>query len=121
MRMTSMGGRARLGAGRLLSPRQERVARRLLEQVAPGPAIFFRDACDLLAEGPARPSVTHLIAHLLREVEGAVRSVLEPANAAAGVKNDKHRVRIRATALNFRDLRALVPDFRVGGHESATR
>ena len=51
MRMTSMGGRARLGAGRLLSPRQERVARRLLEQVAPGPAIFFRDACDLLAEG----------------------------------------------------------------------
>ena len=26
-----------------------------------------------------------------------------------------------ATALNFRDLRALVPDFRVGGHESATR
>jgi hypothetical protein len=27
----------------------------------------------------------------------------------------------RPTALNFRDLRALVPDFRVGGHESATR
>jgi hypothetical protein len=25
------------------------------------------------------------------------------------------------TALNFRELRALVPDFRVGGHESATR
>ena len=96
MWMTSVGSGVRPATSRLLSPRQERVARRLHEQVAPGQAVFFRDACDLLAEGPVRPSVTHLIAHLLREVESAVRSVLEPANAAAGVEKDKHRVRIRA-------------------------
>lgn len=58
--------------------------------------MFFRDACGLLAERPLCPSVTHLVAHLLREVESAVRSVLEPPNAAAGAKTDKHRARIEA-------------------------
>jgi hypothetical protein len=64
--------------------------------VGVGAAVFFRDACGLVAERPARPSVTHLVAHLLREVESALRSVLEPANAAADVKTDKHRARIRS-------------------------
>lgn len=64
------------GMGRALSPRQARVAQRLLAQVGPGPARFFRDACELVAQGPALPSVTHLVAHLLREVESAVRSIL---------------------------------------------
>src|SRR5262249_1000207 len=36
------------------------------------------------------------VGHLLREVESAVRSVLEPPNAGVGVKRDKHRAKIEA-------------------------
>src|SRR5215472_5442684 len=61
-----------------LSPRQESIARRL-RQLGEGPAAFFIDACELLAEQPPRRTVTHLVAHLLREVESAVRWVLDPA------------------------------------------
>src|SRR6266545_425796 len=94
--MTSVSSGEPASPGRSLSPRQERIAQRLLTQVGPGPAAFFRDACGLVAERPTRPSATHLVAHLLREVESAVRSVLEPANAATGVRIDKHRAKIRA-------------------------
>ena len=65
------------GSDRALSPRQERIAGRLFRQVGLGSAAFFRDACVLLAEVPPRPTATHLVAHLLREVESSVRSVLE--------------------------------------------
>ncbi|MFB9830935.1 hypothetical protein [Actinoallomurus acaciae] len=71
------------------------MARRLGQQVGLGPAAFFRDACGLLAERPLRLSVTHLVSHLLREVESAVRSVLEPPKAGAGAK-DRHRAKIEA-------------------------
>jgi hypothetical protein len=49
------------GHGLPLSPRQERIARWLLTQVGPGPAAFFRDACELMAEGQRRRTVTHLV------------------------------------------------------------
>jgi len=61
-----------------LSLRQESVARRL-RQLGEGSAAFFIDACGLLAEQPPRRTVTHLVAHLLRDVESAVRWVLDPA------------------------------------------
>jgi hypothetical protein len=67
----------------VLSPRQESIARRL-QQLGEGPAAFFIDACALLAEQPPHRTVTHVVAHLLREVESAVRSVLEPPGAGAG-------------------------------------
>ena len=86
---TSPGYRSR-------SPRQERVAQRLLTQVGPGPAAFFRDSCRLVSEGSAWPSATHLVAHLLREVESAVRLVLEPAGADALGQADGHKAKIRA-------------------------
>jgi hypothetical protein len=72
------------------------VARRLARQIGQGPAGFFREACGLLAERPHRLSVTHLVGHLLREVESAVRDVLEPPNAATGVKKDRHRAKVEA-------------------------
>lgn len=93
--MTSLNSMEPAGPGMPLSPRQERVARRLLGQIGPGPATFFRDACGLVVEAQMRPSVTHLVAHLLREVESAVRSILEPANAGAGAKTDRQRAKIR--------------------------
>jgi hypothetical protein len=84
------------GSGRALSPRQERIAGRLFRQVGLGSAAFFRDACVLLAEVPPRPTATHLVAHLLREVESSVRSVLEPTDAGAEAEDGNHKASIRA-------------------------
>ena len=79
---------------RALSPRQESIVRRLRE-IGEGPAEFFVAACELLAEEPRRTGVTHLVAHLLREVESAVRSVLDPAGDARQGR-DKHRASVIA-------------------------
>ena len=59
--------------------------------------MFFADACGLLAGDPPSSTVTHLVAHLLREVESAVRAVLQPAGGSGkGSGADKHRVSILA-------------------------
>lgn len=94
--MTSLNSGSSAGRRPSLSPRQEKIAGRLLSQVGPGPASFFREACELVREQPRRRSVTHLVAHLLREVESAVRSVLEPSEAAVGVRSGRHRVKVLA-------------------------
>lgn len=64
-------------AFRFRDPRQERIYRRLL-LVGPGPAAFFSDACRLMAAGTPLETTLHLVAHLLREVESALRDVLLP-------------------------------------------
>ena len=79
---------------RALSPRQESITRRLRE-IGEGPAEFFVAACELLAEEPRHTGVTHLVAHLLREVESAVRSVLDPSGDARQGR-DKHRASVIA-------------------------
>ena len=77
-----------------LSPRQESIARRL-RQLGDGPVAFFIEACELLAEQPPRRTMTHLVAHLLREVESAVRSVLD-SSAERRPGQDKHRASVVA-------------------------
>lgn len=62
---------------RLNDPRQGRIYRRLT-LVGPGPASFYRDSCHIMALSPLLDSTTHLVAHLLREIESALRDVLEP-------------------------------------------
>src|SRR6266550_5514031 len=61
---------------RFTDPRQERIYRRLRD-IGPGPAAFYRDACQLMESSAGLASTTHIIAHLLREVESALRDVLE--------------------------------------------
>ena len=56
--------------------RQERIHRRLL-LIGPGPAAFYRDACALMQGQPPLTTTTHLVAHLVREIESAMRDVLE--------------------------------------------
>jgi hypothetical protein len=63
---------------RLSDPRQTRTYERLARLVGPGPAAFFLDTCRLMDEGRPFRSTTHLVAHLLREIESALRDVLEP-------------------------------------------
>jgi hypothetical protein len=47
-----------------------------LTQLGPGPAPFFRDACELMVEQPTRVTATHVVSHLLREVESGLREVI---------------------------------------------
>jgi hypothetical protein len=57
---------------------QERVYRRLL-LIGPGPAAFFGDACRIVngySVGVSLETSTHLVGHLLRDLESAVRLVL---------------------------------------------
>lgn len=75
----------------------------------------YRDE-DYLPAARARPGGDALAAAQWRAWQGQLW---------AGVRRDPSRFRLGAvpswgTALNFRDLHALVSDFRVGGHESAT-
>src|SRR5208283_666125 len=60
--------------------RQARIYDRLERLVGAGPAGFFFDACRLMEQSPSYQSTTHLVAHLLREIESALRDVLEPVS-----------------------------------------
>lgn len=57
------------------NPRQQRIHRLLLEFIGPGQADQYEDARRLLGEQPPHKTTVHLVAHLLREIESAVRSV----------------------------------------------
>jgi hypothetical protein len=81
----------------VLSPRQESIAAQLREMIGEGPAALFADACMVLFQDPRPVSASHLVAHLLREVESAVRSVLQPPADARGLKGqDRHQASITA-------------------------
>ncbi len=56
-------------------PRQREIARRL-EFLGGAPSTYFRDACELMSRPADFGSITHLVAHLLREIEGALRGAL---------------------------------------------
>lgn len=62
----------------ILNPKQEKIIQRLNRLVGPGSASFYEDACYLMAQEPHLPSTTHIVSHLLREIESALRDVLEP-------------------------------------------
>jgi len=49
--------------------------RRLLDIAGPGPATAFQDACRLMVLDPPFENTTHLLAHLLREMESALRRI----------------------------------------------
>ena len=63
-----------------------------LQLVGPGPAAFFRDACWLIQNEGALESTSHLVAHLLREIESALRSALRPL----ATKTDDHNADARS-------------------------
>lgn len=67
-----------------LTPRQQRVVKRLREQISEGTAEWFTAACELLAQEPQPRALTHLVGHLYREIEGAVRFVLDPVKEKRG-------------------------------------
>lgn len=65
-------------AGSSPDPRRLRIRWRLGKLVGPGPAAFYSDACDLMDDPARLDSTTHLVGHLIREIESALRAVLSP-------------------------------------------
>ncbi|XVU24209.1 hypothetical protein ACQPZJ_44425 [Actinoplanes sp. CA-054009] len=59
-----------------LTAQQADIYRRLARLVSAGAAEFWREACDLMA-APVRPTTSHMVGHALREVDSAIRAVLE--------------------------------------------
>lgn len=83
---------------RFRDARQERIYRRL-RLIGEGPAAFYRDACRLMEESASLESTSHLVGHLLREVEDAVRAVLQPQPNGPGSQagdSEGHRQSIAA-------------------------
>ncbi|HKT11946.1 MAG TPA: hypothetical protein VJW77_08995 [Terriglobia bacterium] len=63
---------------RFEDPRQARIFEGLLRLVGPGPAAFFRDACRIMTEEIPYDSTSHLVGHMVREIESALREMLRP-------------------------------------------
>jgi len=61
----------------LSDPHQVAIHRRL-QLVGPEVADFFHDCCAIMPGATSLRSRTHLAAHLLREIDGRLRDVLEP-------------------------------------------
>jgi hypothetical protein len=60
-----------------LTAQQADIYRRLTRLVSPGAAEFWREACERMTETPVRPTTSHMVGHALREVDSAIRAVLE--------------------------------------------
>ena len=80
-----------------MSPRQERVHRLLQELTGPGPAACYIDAFRLRYESSPYATTVHLVAHLFREIESAVRGVVAPRKFVPPRKSGHdHEDQIRA-------------------------
>ncbi len=68
--------------------RRMRVTLRLRKLVGPGAADFFLDACALMDEPFSFLSTSHLVGHLMREIEGSLRDVLRPLAQVGGTLDE---------------------------------
>jgi hypothetical protein len=88
------------GVNTIRSPRQERILKRLNRLVGPGSAAFYEDACWLMENKSITRSTTHLVSHLLREIESSLRDVLAPFMDRTTFKNqsgeEEHKEEILA-------------------------
>lgn len=77
-----------LPAGPSPDPRRLRIRSRLGKLVGRGPAAFYRDACDLMDEPTRLHSTSHLVGHLIREIESALRAVFGSMASTADRTSD---------------------------------
>src|SRR5713226_7561770 len=59
-------------------PQQERIYQRIRNRISEGVAVCYRDVCRLRNNPLLFESTTHLVAHLLRDMESAIRSMALP-------------------------------------------
>jgi len=62
---------------------QSQLYEKLGRFLGPGPAAFYLDAHRMVAEPTPYTSTTHVVAHLLREIESSLRRILLPYNYPA--------------------------------------
>jgi hypothetical protein len=76
---------------RFADPRQAKIYERL-KLIGDAPAAFYLDACRLLNEQPQYASTSHLVGHLLREIDGSLRDVLESgSDQKVTGEQDRHK------------------------------
>lgn len=80
-------------AFRFSDPNQAETHRRL-GRLGPGPASFFKDACRLMASR-SMETTAHLVGHCLREIDSALREVLEVVVPKVTGTEDNHRAHIQ--------------------------
>jgi len=59
-------------------PQQERIYHKIQNRISEGVAVSYRDACRLRNNPLLFESTTHLVAHLLRDMESAIRNMALP-------------------------------------------
>ena len=83
---------------RFADPRQQRIYDELRQLVGPGPAACFRDICWLMEQPTVLQTTTHIVGHLLREIESALRALFrplaEPRPATVPCQGESHRAQI---------------------------
>ncbi len=84
------------------NPRQQKIYERL-HLIGPGPAKFYKDACAIMSMQPPLDSTTHLVSHLMREIESALRDVLEVFSNDDGQfgENEGHKASINAVLVGL--------------------
>jgi len=75
-------------------PRQNLIHDYLKRLVGEGAASFYKDACRLMAVTPAFETTTHIVGHLMREIESSLRAVLEGITEPVPTGGDKHKKQI---------------------------
>lgn len=82
---------------RITDPKQMRIHERLLRLVDPCAAAFYHDAVELMVTRPPYQAFTHLVAHLIRDVQSAILDIIEPLSPDPGAKRgttDAHKLRV---------------------------
>ena len=67
---------------------------KLRQLIGPGPAIMYRDACQLMQGDSGLGSISHLVSHLLREINGAVIDSMLPMDWKPSDPNHAYRCKI---------------------------
>ncbi len=75
---------------------QRKLHQKINNLLGPGPAALYYDVHRMLAEPSPYISTTHLVAHLLREIESSLRRVLLPYNYASASEEERHKQQIEA-------------------------
>ncbi len=76
---------------RFENQQQEIIHDRLSRLISKGAADFYKDACKIMSGSidPVLATTTHIVAHLLREIESSLRSVLIPLYNYPESQNDE--------------------------------
>jgi hypothetical protein len=87
-------------AFRWTEPRQKEIYEGLL-LIGAGPAAFYRDACQIMADPARLESTSHLVGHLVRELESALRDSLgtfaqRTTNAGKSKDREAHAAEIKS-------------------------